>query len=113
MSTPSIEDVLAAHFIMWHDFDDTGRPKGEWVCQCGAKFGFSDSAIAHVADAIRAHLAEHTDEAAGAAERAFKLADAWESKPYECEWGCESEMAAELRAALVGGAAGASEEADE
>lgn len=44
-----IRAALADHFIMWHELDDLAGPSGEWRCQCGLKFGFSDSAIDHVA----------------------------------------------------------------
>lgn len=48
-------DVLAAHFVMWHEMPDAA-PFGEWRCACGAKFGFSDSAIDHQAAEVSAWL---------------------------------------------------------
>jgi hypothetical protein len=49
----TVAAVLAAHFIMWRGLDG-GGPAGEWFCHCGLKFGFSDSAIKHVAAALAA-----------------------------------------------------------
>lgn len=47
----AVREVLASHFIMWHERPE-GRPLGEWVCDCGKKFGFSDSAIDHQTEAL-------------------------------------------------------------
>lgn len=48
--TTGLRETLAAHFIMWHDVD--GRIGGEWRCACGLKFGFSDTAIDHIAHQV-------------------------------------------------------------
>lgn len=48
--------VLSEHFVMWTELDGTDTPPGEWRCQCGAKFGFSDTAIAHQAERIASEL---------------------------------------------------------
>jgi hypothetical protein len=48
----TLRAVLADHFVMWHDFEDPTPIRGEWRCACGLKFGFSDSAIDHQADAL-------------------------------------------------------------
>lgn len=53
----SIRAVLASHFVMWRDLNDLAGPSGEWFCECGETFGFSDSAIDHVAAFLAAHVA--------------------------------------------------------
>lgn len=55
----AIHSVLSVHFVMWHDME--GPPGGEWRCQCGLKFGFSDSAIAHQAEMVAALAHPSTD----------------------------------------------------
>lgn len=45
-----VRETLAEHFVMWHDVE--GRAGGEWRCACGKKFGFSDTAIDHVAEQV-------------------------------------------------------------
>lgn len=42
-----IHAALNHHFIAWHKADD--RIGGDWVCMCGKRFGFSDSAVSHQA----------------------------------------------------------------
>lgn len=51
---PSDRDVLAAHFIMWQDErgPDDVLPPGAWVCSCGLRFAFSDTAIDHQAEEL-------------------------------------------------------------
>jgi hypothetical protein len=68
----ALRDVLAEHFVMWHDAD--GRVGGEWRCACGTKFGFSDSAIDHQAAAIG--LWTTTDESITRFRSAWEDADA-------------------------------------
>lgn len=48
-SAEVIAGVLDRHFIMWRDLTDEDSPPGEWFCSCDAKFGFSYTAIRHVA----------------------------------------------------------------
>lgn len=48
-----IYDGLREHFVMWRDLTGDGPP-GEWFCSCGLKFGFSDTAIRHVAGVLAA-----------------------------------------------------------
>jgi hypothetical protein len=52
----AVRDVLGDHFVMWRALHGDG-PVGEWLCQCGLTFGFSDSAIDHVAREVTAVLA--------------------------------------------------------
>lgn len=62
MTAQSIREALGEHFVMWHPLAQNGAPltwtsagpPGEWRCACGLKFGFSDSAIDHVAEVIAA-----------------------------------------------------------
>jgi hypothetical protein len=63
--------VLDQHFIMWRDMTQPGGPPGEWFCSCGAKFGFSHTAVAHVAAALLASdwLAAHTAQRVAVAEQ--------------------------------------------
>ena len=58
-SNPAAEltEALSEHFVMWHDMEGDDVPKGEWRCQCGAKFGFSHNAIDHQAQEVAARLA--------------------------------------------------------
>lgn len=53
----NVRDVLAAHFVMWHEMDGPG-PRGEWRCACGGLFGFSDTAIDHVTDKVENFMRE-------------------------------------------------------
>lgn len=51
-----VREALADHFVMWHDMGEADQPPGEWRCACGLKFGFSDSAIDHVAEQVQSVL---------------------------------------------------------
>lgn len=57
----TVARVLAEHFVMWNEVASRA-PSGDWVCHCGLKFGFSDSAIAHVAAKVAEALAGPTPE---------------------------------------------------
>lgn len=42
-----LAEVDGLHFVMWEQRGEDSGPDGEWVCACGKRFGFSDSAIEH------------------------------------------------------------------
>ena len=44
-----VREALADHFVMWRNHGARLGPSGEWFCACGKKFGFSDTAIDHIA----------------------------------------------------------------
>jgi hypothetical protein len=85
--TPSVAEVeafhefLADHFIMWRDL--------ERFCSCGLKFGFSDSAIHHVASLLAsreaAARAEAWDEAVQALGWALNNGPSERALPYVAE----------------------------
>lgn len=98
-----LAEVLREHFVMWHDLPKPlsttlPTPPGEWRCQCGLKFGFSDSAIDHQADAladllaarVRRVRAEAVMQAEGdirdyraAYSRCIDLAEEWQALDFE------------------------------
>lgn len=49
-----IRKVVADHFVMWQEgTKPRGLTPGAWVCACGLRFGFSDTAIDHVTEKIK------------------------------------------------------------
>lgn len=98
----ALTDVLDEHFVMWHDLDGDGPP-GEWRCACGLKFGFSHSAVDHVAEQITAHLAARLSDpdVVEAAEVGWYVGCGWDVE--EVEVGQEATLTA-ARAALAAAA---------
>lgn len=48
----AVRNALSDHFVMWTPSTVEGGPAGDWICQCGLEFGFSDTAIDHVAEEV-------------------------------------------------------------
>lgn len=122
MSTPSIEDVLAAHQGYASERYDERGTYYVMCCDCDweepkqpdSYAGSSSERFhAHLADAIRAHLAEHADEAAGAVERVRQVTEEYAEYAFHPsiptgKWAVlrADAVVETYRAALAGGASG-------
>ena len=113
MSTPSIEDVLRES-LRHHLYDGCTNPACDPLSDPEACVGrpFLNHMIAEAADAIRAHLAEQADEAAGAVDldliAACPRCQARVGQPCRTRSGSITQThSGRIRAALAGGASGA------
>lgn len=80
----ALREVVAGHFVMWRNLNDLAGPSGEWFCECGLQFGFSDNAIDHQTSAVLASdwLAERDARIKAEALAPFlALAESWECEP--------------------------------